>query len=189
MGARYEKRKEEIVAAALDLYFEHGYEATSIRAIMKSVNCSVGLFYRYFESKDDVFKAAIQLFFRNYESSMQTIVDEGKNNPRGTLTRYIEYIELETESFRAEYLKKLHWSILGAIREYTVRIMRGFVYQILSNYTEKGIIKPQDRNLEVTANFVALAVGGSILYQDKDVYYAQKADIFKGVELLIGTCD
>lgn len=187
MGARYERRKEEIAAKALELFFENGYEATSIRMIMSSVDCSVGLFYRYFESKDEVFDAAIKMFFKNYETDMQEIVDDGKKTPRDTLTKFIEYIEVATQDFREKYLHKLHWSILGAIREYTLRIMRKFVRQIIEFYSETGIIQPQGRSLEVTANFVALSVGGSILYQDKDTYYAQKSDILKGIELLLGS--
>lgn len=185
MGARYKRRKEEIAAKALELFFANGYEAASIRMIMNSVNCSVGLFYRYFESKDEVFEAAIKTFFKNYETEMQEIVDNEKKSPQDTLTKYIEYIEVATQDFRDQYLHKLHWSILGAIREYTLRIMRKFVLQIIEFYSERGIIQSQSRSLEVTANFVALSVGGSILYQDKATYLKQKSDILKAIELLL----
>ena len=56
---RTEARKMEIVKAALELFFEKGYEGTSVRMIQERIGKQVGGFYYYFESKDDVFDAAL----------------------------------------------------------------------------------------------------------------------------------
>ena len=56
-----ELKKKQIVEAALKLFFEKGYEGTSIRMIQNKVESPVGLFYYYFESKDAVFEEAIKL--------------------------------------------------------------------------------------------------------------------------------
>lgn len=179
-------KKEEIVTAALDLFFEYGYEYTSIRMIQARVKSSVGLFYRYYKSKDDVFEAAIRLFFRKYEEEMQRIVDDDANNLQHALSTYINYIDDATQDFRKKYLKKMHWSILGAIREYTLRIMRKYVFLIIKSFHKKNIIKTEEHELEIVANFIAYAVGGSILYQDKQNYNNQKKDIFLIISNLLG---
>lgn len=178
-------KKEVIVNAALELFFEFGYESTSIRMIQKKVNSSVGLFYRYYKSKDHVFEEAIKLFFRKYEVEMQSIVDEGKVNPNYTLSRYFDYLDAATQDFRGKYLAKLHWSILGAIREYTLRIMKVYVYKILEIYLESGIINYPIEKLDVMSNLVAYAVGGCILYQDKQLYHEQKEDVYAFVSTII----
>lgn len=43
-----ELKKKQIVEAALKLFFEKGYEGTSIRMIQNKVESPVGLFYYYF---------------------------------------------------------------------------------------------------------------------------------------------
>ncbi len=46
-----EKRKQELVGAAMRLFFERGYENTSVNDILEAVGCSKGSFYHHFESK------------------------------------------------------------------------------------------------------------------------------------------
>lgn len=60
-----EKKRNEIIEASLELFFEKGYEATSIRNIQDKVGSTVSLFYHYFDSKDKVFNEAIKLFFKH----------------------------------------------------------------------------------------------------------------------------
>lgn len=121
-----ELKKKQIVEAALKLFFEKGYEGTSIRMIQNKVESPVGLFYYYFESKDAVFEEAIKLFFESYEKEMQNVINSSKNKPDEVLTKYINYMDYATQDFRSKYLAKLHWTILSAIREYTLRVMKKY---------------------------------------------------------------
>ncbi|MDO5569758.1 MAG: TetR/AcrR family transcriptional regulator, partial [bacterium] len=173
-----ENKKNAIIAASLELFFEKGYETTSIRMIQDKVESTPGLFYHYFESKDKVFDEAIKLFFKSYEDEMQMIVDDTHTHTKGALKRYIEYIFDATIDFRKKYLLKLHWTILGAIREYTVRLMRKYIFDILSIYREKNIIDIDSDRLEMISNLIAFGVGGSILYQDGDTFTKQKQEIY-----------
>ena len=172
-----ELKKKQIVEAALELFFEKGYEGTSIRMIQNKVESPVGLFYYYFESKDAVFEETIKLFFESYEKEMQNVINSSKNKPDEVLTKYINYMDYATQDFRSKYLAKLHWTILSAIREYTLRVMKKYILLILENYVENGVIKIPKENITVTANLIAFGTGGSILYQSKEVYESQKDDI------------
>lgn len=63
MGIRNEqreKRKEEILTAALDLFIRRGYAATKISDIAKNVGMSVGLLFHYFESKEKLYESLVQ---------------------------------------------------------------------------------------------------------------------------------
>ena len=44
-------RKQEILDTAMTLFTYQGYEQTSMRDIAKEINVSLGLCYRYFDSK------------------------------------------------------------------------------------------------------------------------------------------
>ncbi|MBL8754338.1 MAG: TetR family transcriptional regulator [Planctomycetes bacterium] len=47
-----ERTKERIVAAALELFRAHGYEATTMRMVAEAAGVSLGNAYYYFENKD-----------------------------------------------------------------------------------------------------------------------------------------
>lgn len=53
-------RRMEIIATALRLFQQHGYEAVRIDDILKSTELSKGGFYHHFASKDDLLRAIIR---------------------------------------------------------------------------------------------------------------------------------
>ena len=55
-------RKKEIIITAMKLFCEKGYEQTSMRDIAKSMKVSLGLCYRYFDSKQALFNCAIYYY-------------------------------------------------------------------------------------------------------------------------------
>lgn len=55
-----EKSKEKILDAALKLFSNEGYHATSIAKIAKEAGVSKGLMYNYFESKEELLNAIIE---------------------------------------------------------------------------------------------------------------------------------
>lgn len=63
MGTREEqkeKRKQDILEAALDLFIRKGYAATSISDIAQKVGMSMGLMFHYFESKEKLYEELIR---------------------------------------------------------------------------------------------------------------------------------
>lgn len=184
---RTEARKMEIVKAALELFFEKGYEGTSVRMIQERIGKQVGGFYYYFDSKDDVFDAALDFFFASYEKEMDEIIENGKDNPSDTLTKYFEYIHEATQEFRRNYVGKLQLGVLGAIREHTFEVMHKYVLQILEIYQEKGMLTNASASMEVAANFLTYGVGGSILYQSKEQYLQQEEEIKEVVKMLLNS--
>ncbi|ACB84340.1 TetR/AcrR family transcriptional regulator [Natranaerobius thermophilus] len=49
-----DNRKQEFLMTALELFYEKGYEKTTIKDIINKMDVSKGAFYHYFESKEDV---------------------------------------------------------------------------------------------------------------------------------------
>ena len=56
------ERKQEIIDTAMRLFYEKGYEKTSISDIAKAMNVAQGLFYRYFPSKEVLFDTAVEQY-------------------------------------------------------------------------------------------------------------------------------
>jgi len=58
--ARAEKRRAEILEAALELFAERGYHNTGVADIAARLRMSHGTFYRYFESKRDILDYVVE---------------------------------------------------------------------------------------------------------------------------------
>ena len=70
--------REHILTTALDLFSEKGYAATTMRDIAAKAGCSLGLAYRYFESKDEFILAL-------YARCTAELVQEAEALPPATL--------------------------------------------------------------------------------------------------------
>lgn len=64
LGHRDETRTR-IVRSAQRLFNQHGFQAVSIDQIMAAASLTRGGFYRYFESKSDLYAEAMDCFFTN----------------------------------------------------------------------------------------------------------------------------
>lgn len=71
--------KSRIVSAAWQLFYEYGYDNTTIDDIVERSCTSKGSFYHYFESKDALLGSLSYLFDEKYEEIMETI--DPKLNP------------------------------------------------------------------------------------------------------------
>lgn len=59
--------KSKIIAAAWRLFYEQGYDATTIEEIVEESGTSKGSFYHYFGGKDALFGTLSELFDEKYE--------------------------------------------------------------------------------------------------------------------------
>jgi AcrR family transcriptional regulator len=68
-----ESLREEILAAARQLFVAKGYEATSIRAIAERVGASPGILYHYFEDKQDIMAHLVRETFQRLTTKLTAI--------------------------------------------------------------------------------------------------------------------
>lgn len=68
------ERKKEIIKAAMQLFSEKGYAQTSMRDIARTMGVSLGLCYRYFDSKQILFNTAIDLYIEECCNSYLAIL-------------------------------------------------------------------------------------------------------------------
>jgi AcrR family transcriptional regulator len=55
-----EERREEIIAAAREIFQLKGYESTTMHAVMKKLNIAKGTIYHYFASKEALLEAVVE---------------------------------------------------------------------------------------------------------------------------------
>lgn len=75
--AKKSNTKSKIVSAAWKLFYEQGYESTTVDEIIKESGTSRGSFYHYFDGKDALVGSLAYLFDEKYEALIPEIDIEG----------------------------------------------------------------------------------------------------------------
>lgn len=184
-AVRAGEKRDEIIDAALKLFFEKGYEGTSVRAVMKAAGAEAGLFYYYFESKDKVFDIAMQRFVEIYRPGFDEAFAKGSADPHAALSIFFEYVRACTVAFRAKYDERLHWTVRRAIRERALEIMEPYLEKIIGLLVANGMPEPPVKR-PVLAAMLTHGVGGVILRTDAEAYLAAIPEMQKAVHLLLG---
>jgi len=68
--------KGRIVSAAWKLFYEQGYDDTTIEEIIEESQTSKGSFYHYFEGKDALLSSLSYLFDEKYEELKEQVVEK-----------------------------------------------------------------------------------------------------------------
>jgi len=76
---RFSRRKEdrpaEITAAAIEVFAEKGYDGTRVDDVARRAGISKGLFYLYFKTKEELFKAVIKSFIAPKINALKSEVE------------------------------------------------------------------------------------------------------------------
>ncbi len=84
------ERREEFVEAAEKLFKENGVVETTINAIVKELDVAKGLFYYYFQSKDDVIDAISEKYNQSFRKALQRAMHNDDYDER--LEQYLESV-------------------------------------------------------------------------------------------------
>ena len=71
-----EERRRELLACAMRLFAEEGYDNVSVRAVARAAGVAPGLAYHYFDSKERMFAEAIGDYARRCAEGINAILDE-----------------------------------------------------------------------------------------------------------------
>ena len=91
-------RRDRVVAAALELGTQGGYDAVQMRDVAAQANVALGTIYRYFSSKDHLLAAALVSWARDLEHRV------GTRPPRGSTTadRMVDILGRATRSMEGK---------------------------------------------------------------------------------------
>ena len=76
----HEERKNELLDAAQALFYQNGYESTSVANVIDSVGIAKGTFYHYFKSKTDLLDQIVERQIRMIDREIERVLDEIEEN-------------------------------------------------------------------------------------------------------------
>lgn len=176
--------KNKLIEVGTRLFFEKGFDGTSIRNIADETGCEVGLFYYYYKTKDDLFSDILEHFFEPYKKDFQAIVDGIKENSDRALERFFKYMQEKVRDFRVKYESNMHRTVRWAIREQSLTVIEPYIEQIIKILIADGANPPMDARL--TAVFLAHGVGSVILHEDADWVDEVTPQLRKTVNFITG---
>ncbi|MBR6766480.1 MAG: TetR/AcrR family transcriptional regulator [Clostridia bacterium] len=140
-------RKTQILDAAEKLFFEKGYEQTSIQDILDALSLSKGGFYHYFDSKLTMLREICE---RRAMTRYERLTGElylSRRSPIDKLNLLLDQVNLfETENaqFAALILKICYREHDAAIREHTRRIaiekLTPYINDVVGEGIEDGLL-------------------------------------------------
>src|ERR1700722_3815661 len=71
---------DEALLAALSVFWERGFESTSMPELLEKMEVGRASFYNAFESKRDVFLKSLDLYFANVDSHLTALVADAKTS-------------------------------------------------------------------------------------------------------------
>ena len=125
-------KRDEIIAAAQKLFFTEGFEKTSVRMILDQVGGEVGMFYHYFRSKEELFDAAADSFFRGYEEAFRHLA-ENIRSPEEFVRQFLIQYENAMEKYRMME-GRMHWTVRSALHERTVQALIPTAAELLRRF-------------------------------------------------------
>lgn len=93
---RKEDRPQEITAAAFEVFAEKGYAAARVEEVARRAGVSKGLLYRYFDTKEALFKAVIRsVVIRRVDALLNAVETTGLSSEafmRGPLIEFMKSV-------------------------------------------------------------------------------------------------
>ncbi len=84
--------REKILAAAKELFVKKGYKNTTLPELSASLNIGKSTLYHYFESKEDIYKNAVEDEIRLYIGKVESIFND-ETVP--SATRILNYLQMK----------------------------------------------------------------------------------------------
>ncbi len=103
-----EVSRAKIVETALELFAQHGYEATSVRMIAQAAGIAQGLLYNYFASKEALLATVVQQSMADVRESF--VRAEDATDPLRQIERLIR------AAFAIVQRKRTFWKLIYAVR-------------------------------------------------------------------------
>ncbi len=131
ISKEYDERKNEILDTAQRLFYEKGYEQTSINAIIGEIGVSKGAFYYYFDSKENLLDSLVD----RSALAISELIDEVLDNDD------LDSIEKLNRVF----------TVSGMWKSKNIDFIKAYIKVI---YDEKNMLllyKMQSKNVEIMA--------------------------------------
>ena len=138
-NSKENQRREQILAAALDVIIEKGYEKSRMDDIVKASKLSKGAIYWYYKSKKDVYLSLVNHWVFNFSATLNNIVEEdhsAADQLRELFQFFVNQYQINPRPFRA---MMEFWSLAARDDDVQNKIQK--VYTEFLNLIENILIK------------------------------------------------
>ena len=92
------RQRKEMLAAALGLFSEKGYHNVSMHEIAQKAEFAIGTLYKFFKSKEDLYKALMLEQANKFDDELTKTLKE----PDDEIEKLRNYVRAKGELFRAD---------------------------------------------------------------------------------------
>lgn len=144
--------KSKIVSAAWQLFYDQGFDNTTVDEIIRLSGTSKGSFYHYFESKDSLIGSLAYLFDEKY-AELEQQLDYSKNAVDNMLYLTRELCMMIENNIDIELLSRLYAQQLNKRGQKELLDRNRLYYRLLKKLTvqgqERGEITRQKSSAEI----------------------------------------
>ncbi|SHI17885.1 transcriptional regulator, TetR family [Sporobacter termitidis DSM 10068] len=155
------ERRKEILDAALELFLKNGYENTSVADIVARLGVAQGLFYYYFKSKEEVYRAALEQYTDDFALRLTALILEDRP--------FIGKIEMVVKTFEVMFAESEHAlmdtlhlaehiELDNRLSLHVAQLLIEPVTGVLREMNDKGFTRLE--NTETTATFLIFGIYG-----------------------------
>jgi TetR/AcrR family transcriptional regulator len=91
------RQRQEMLAAALDLFSQKGYYNVSMHEIAAQAEFSIGTLYKFFQNKEDLYKALVLEQCDKFEDALIQAIE----TPDDEIEKLRNYVRTRSERFRS----------------------------------------------------------------------------------------
>ncbi len=89
------RQRQEMLAAALDLFSQKGYHSVTMHEIAEKAEFAIGTLYKFFQNKEDLYKALVLEEYEKFEDSITRAINE----PGDEVEKLRNYIRARANGF------------------------------------------------------------------------------------------
>lgn len=139
--AKRGETKEKILDAATTVFFEYGFEASSVKMIIEKAGVVTGSFYHFFPSKELLFEAVVERYLQGYSIRICGIFEDETLSIYEVVEKFIcELTGAYTMYYGVLQGDKLHWTLQYALHDKTIERFIPSVASMLQRFERRGEI-------------------------------------------------
>lgn len=180
-------RKRAVIETGIDQFSTYGFENANINVIAKKAGMSVGLMYKYFETKEDLFITCMDEAISVMENALNDILaTDGKlMYMLEQLVRTVQKTSRENEKYLKLYNEITKLSSADAAEHYSERI-ESISHKIYAEVLERARAEGQiraDCDLNMFAFFFDSIIT-TLQFSYSCDYYKERMKVFCGEDIL-----
>jgi TetR/AcrR family transcriptional regulator len=136
-------QRQEMLAAALELFSKKGYHNVSMHEIAEKAEFAIGTLYKFFQNKEDLYKALILEKFYMFREALTKAIEE----PNDEIQKLRNYVKAKGEVFCANlpmirlYFAETHGARFNVMAGFDAEMQqrRSDFMQIIASIFESGM--------------------------------------------------